>query len=78
MFLLKYILFHAMKQIANACYFYYYAAQLPPFQLRLCQYFYEKKSLLFMYLFLFYDYLSQTEVNLRRTHAKLKNWTNKT
>ena len=52
------------------------AAQLPPFHV--CQYFYEKKSFLFIYLFLFYDYLSQTEVNLRRTHAKLKNWTNKT
>ena len=54
------------------------AAQLPPFQLKLCQYFYEEKSFLFIYLFLFYDYLSQSEVNLRRTHAKLKNWTNKT
>lgn len=42
MFLLKYILFHAMKQIANVCYFTIMAAWLPPLQLKLYQYVYEK------------------------------------
>lgn len=43
MFLLKYILFHAMKQIANACSFYYYGCTTPSTPVKSHQYFYEKK-----------------------------------
>lgn len=77
MFLLKYILFHAMKQIANICYFYYYGCMNPSTPVKVVSVFLWKKSL-FMYLFLFCDCFSYAEVNLRRTHAKLKNWKNKT
>lgn len=59
MFSPKHILFHAMKQIANVCYFIIMAARTPSTPLRLCQYFYEKKkSSLFMYLFSFCDCFS--------------------
>lgn len=57
-FSLKYILFHAMKQIANVCYFYYYGCTTPSTPVEVVSVFPWKKIVLFMYLFLFYDCLS--------------------
>lgn len=50
-FLLKYILFHAMKQIANVCYFYYYGYMTPFTLVKVVSVFLWKKPFLFMYLF---------------------------